>query len=78
MSTTPVPTSSAKVLPMISLAFSVLFLPRSMENSGEPPMPNRFAKAVTMEMMGKVSPSPVRALPAASGRRPMYIRSTTL
>ena len=41
-------------------------------------MPNRLAKAVTMEMMGKVSPRPVRALPAASGRRPMYMRSTTL
>ena len=78
VSATPVPTSKAKVLPKITWALSRSPLPRWMENSGEPPMPNRLAKAVTMERMGKVSPRPVKALPAASGRRPMYMRSTTL
>ena len=61
VSTTPVPTSRAKVFPMIFRALSRSPRPRSMENRGEPPMPNRLAKAVTMEMMGKVSPTPVRA-----------------
>ena len=78
VSTTPVPTSREKVLPIICRALSRWPRPRSMENRGEPPMPNRLAKAVTMEMMGNVRPMPVRASAAALGRWPMYIRSTTL
>ena len=57
----------ANVFPIIFSARSSSFLPRSIEKRGAPPVPNKFAKAVTMEMMGNVSPIPVRALAAASG-----------
>ncbi len=62
---------------MVSARSSSPF-PRAMEQRGAPPIPKRLAKAVMMEMMGKVSPRPVRARVAASGMWPMYIRSTTL
>ena len=50
----------------------------SMEKSGEPPIPNKFAKAVMMVRMGKVMPTPVRASAPTPGICPRYIRSTTL
>ena len=39
-------------------------------------MPQRLAKPMRMDMMGMVSPRPVRD--RWPGRRPKYIRSTTL
>jgi len=67
-----------KELPMMSSASCSRPFPRAMEHSGAPPMPNRLAKAMTMEMMGRHSPSPVRDRVAFSGRRPIYIRSMIL
>ena len=61
---------------MIRSASSFSPLPRQMEHRGEPPMPHRLAKPIKMEMMGRHSPRPVRA--RWPGRRPRYIRSTTL
>ena len=56
---------------MISSASSLLPRPRSMEHSGAPPMPNKLANAITMEIMGRQSPRPVKASVAFSGIRPM-------
>ena len=49
-----------------------------MEQSGAPPMPKSCVNAEMMLMMGKVRPMPVSASVEASGRWPMYMRSTTL
>ena len=68
----------ANVFPMIRFAFSASPFPLSMEKSGEPPIPNKFAKAVMMVRMGKVMPTPVRASAPTPGICPRYIRSTTL
>ena len=72
----PKRSSRAKELPMMRSASSFSPLPRWMEHRGAPPMPHRLAKAMRMEMMGRHRPSPVRA--RWPGRRPRYIRSTTL
>ncbi len=67
VSSTAVTRRREKELPiMVSALFSSPF-PQEMEKSGAPPLPNRLVKAVTMQMMGKVSPTPVRALAAAPG-----------
>lgn len=39
----------------------VVARPRAMEKSGAPPVPNRLANAMTMDRMGKVTPTPVSA-----------------
>ena len=49
-----------------------------MEHSGAPPIPNRLAKADTMEITGKHNPSPVNAKVPVPGILPIYIRSTIL
>ena len=78
MSTTPLPTRSAKELFRIVSASSWSPRPRAMEQSGAPPMPKSCVNAEMMLMMGKVRPMPVSASVEASGRWPMYMRSTTL
>lgn len=60
-----------KELPMMASASSWFPLPRWMEHKGAPPMPNRLAKAMTMEIIGRQSPSPVSAMVAFSGMRPI-------
>ncbi len=76
--TAPQRTIRMKELPMIASASVSLPRPLSMEQRGAPPMPNRLAKAITMEMIGRQSPKPVRAMVASSGIRPIKIRSTIL
>ena len=71
VSTAPDPTSRAKEFPMICSARFKSPFPLAIEQSGAPPMPNKFEKAEMMVMMGKVSPSPVSANVDASGRWPM-------
>ena len=85
VSATPVMTSSRKVLFMTVAArlrcaspSSCCAAPRAIENSGMPPVPNRFANAVTISRIGKVRPTPVSALTESSGIWPMYMRSTIL
>lgn len=63
---------------MILSASSKCPRPRAIEHSGEPPMPNRLAKAIMMLMIGRHRPSPVRESVAFSGSRPMYMRSMML
>ena len=43
----------------------------AMEQRGEPPVPNRFAKAVTIVMTGKHSPSPASAVLPSPGILPI-------
>ena len=69
--TRPLKTIMTNELPMMASASWSLPRPRSMEHSGAPPMPNKLAKAMTMEMMGRQRPRPVRAMVAFSGIRPM-------
>ena len=52
--------------------------PRAIEQSGAPPVPQRFVKAVTIVMIGKHKPTPVSAMTPSSPIRPMNMRSTTL
>ena len=68
----------AKEFPMIRSASSTFPRPLSMEQRGAPPMPNKLAKAITMEMMGRQRPTPVRGRLPEPGILPIYIRSTTL
>ena len=74
----PTATIITKALPIMDSASDVLPRPRSMEHNGAPPMPNRFANAMTMDMMGRHNPRPVSDKVACSGIMPMYIRSTIL
>ncbi len=71
VSTRPVPSSMVKVLPIISAAWASSPRPRAMEKSGAPPVPNRLANAMTMDRMGKVTPTPVSAAEDAPGMWPM-------
>ena len=41
-------------------------LPRAMEKMGTPPMPNSAVKAMMRVTAGKVTPTPVRAMPLPS------------
>ena len=41
---------------MTKLAFVLFFSPRLMENSGAPPLPNRFANAFIITIKGKHKP----------------------
>ena len=63
MSTTPKISSSAKELPRMASASSCSPFPRWMEHRGAPPMPQRFAKPIRIEMMGRHRPRPVREKP---------------
>lgn len=58
----PERTSMEKEFPIIAPALSGSSAPRAIENNGAPPMPNRFANAVMMVMMGSVSPDPSQRL----------------
>ena len=78
VSISPVIINKVKELPMISSAFLVFPFPRSMEQSGAPPIPYKLAKAIIMVIMGKVTPTPVRAKLDAFGILPIYILSTIL
>ena len=60
------------------VSYTHLDVYKRQEKSGEPPIPNKFAKAVMMVRMGKVMPTPVRASAPTPGICPRYIRSTTL
>ena len=71
VSTAPTISIRRKELPMIFSASSLRPAPRSMEHRGAPPMPNRLANAITTEITGRHSPSPVRDRVAWSGIRPM-------
>ena len=55
---------------MFSARFRSPF-PREMAASGAPPAPIKELKADTRVMMGKVTPTPVRAVAPISGIRPM-------
>ena len=57
---------------MISPARLLSFLPLAMEQRGAPPMPNKFANALNIVMIGNVSPSPVSAS-VPFDRNPAYI-----
>lgn len=41
-------------------ASSLLPLPLSIEHKGAPPIPNKLANAMTMDMIGRQSPSPIK------------------
>ena len=60
-----------KELPIISSASSISPRPRAIEQSGAPPIPNRLAKAIIIEISGKHSPSPPIANVATSGILPI-------
>ncbi len=60
-----------KEFPMIASASWSFPFPRWMEHKGAPPMPNKLAKAITMDIIGRQSPSPVRAMVAFWGMRPI-------
>ena len=45
---------------MIASASLIFPRPRSIEQSGAPPMPNRLANAMTSVMIGSESPMPVK------------------
>ena len=63
---------------MILSAFFSLPSPLEMENSGPPPVEKSMEKAMMIEVIGRVRPMPVSASVDASGKRPIYIRSTIL
>ena len=67
----PTATIITKELPMMASASFSFPLPLSMEHKGAPPMPKRLAKAITMDMMGRQRPSPVRERVAFSGIIPI-------
>ncbi len=67
-----------KEFPMIFSASSLFPLPSIIEALGAAPMLTSAAKAVIKIMMGKVTPTPVRASAPTLGIRPMNIRSTML
>ena len=69
--TTPVRTSMENAVFMTSEALLRSPLPRAIEQSGAPPSPNRFVKAVTMMMIGKQSPTPPSAEVPSPGILPM-------
>ena len=58
-------------LPMMASPSASFFLPRSMENSGPPPVPIRLANATMIVTIGKQMPTPVSAVVAWSIKRPM-------
>ena len=58
-------------LPKMRPARSSSPAPRAMEKRGTPPVPNRAAKPMISVTMGKVRPTPVRAMPLPS---PMWPR----
>ena len=62
---------SVKELPKMRLARASSPAPRAMEKRGTPPVPNRAAKPMIRVTMGKVRPTPVRAMPPPS---PMWPR----
>ena len=63
----------------IFLAFLLSPCPLAIAQRGAPPVANRFVNAATSVISGNVTPTPVRATPAASpGICPIYILSTTL
>ena len=68
---TPTTTIIAKEFPIMASASSLFPRPLSMEHNGAPPIPNRFAKAITMDMMGRHSPRPVKDMVASSFNWPI-------
>ena len=76
--TTATTTRAVVQLPRIFSASPFMPLPSMMEALGAPPMLTNAAKAEIAMMMGKVTPTPVKALAPTPGRWPMYIRSTIL
>ena len=52
--------------------------PLAIANKGAPPFPKRFWNAVITVIIGKASPTPVRAAAPAPGMCPRYILSTML
>ena len=50
-----------KVFPIITSALSISFFPLAIEQSGAPPIPNKFVNAATIVTIGKVNPNPVSA-----------------
>ena len=67
-----------KQFPSSRCASARLPAPMRMEASGAPPKPTRAANAEIIMMIGKVSPTPVKAIVPVTGMRPIYMRSTTL
>ena len=57
--------------PIISSARSLSPLPLAIEHSGDPPIPNKFAKAIIIEIKGKHNPRPLIANEATSGNLPI-------
>ena len=79
VSSTPNTRSIAAPALNTRLACSPFFSPRAMLASGAPPSPTRLAKALTMMVMGKTTPSPAMArVLSGSGNAPTYMRSTRL
>ena len=58
-------------LPRIRSASSLRPAPRRMDARGAPPCPAKAAKADTRVIMGKVTPTPVRAVLPTSGMCPI-------
>ena len=54
---------------MIVSAFCGLFFPRSIENSGAPPLPNKLLNAVMITISGKHRPTAPSAAVPTSGIR---------
>ena len=67
-----------KQLPSIFSAVFLSPLPIKMLALGAPPMPTRYAKAETIIIIGKHTPTPVRAVAPISAMCPIYILSTIL
>ena len=78
MSKNPEIIKSENELPIISSARSLLPRPLAIEQRGAPPIPKRFAKAITIVIIGKVTPTPVSAILEPSEILPIYILSITL
>ena len=71
-------TSAEKQFPRIFSAPSLSFFPIKILALGAPPIPIRAAKADTIIIIGKQTPSPVNAAAPSPGMCPIYILSTIL
>ena len=62
---------SVQAFPRMTPARALSPLPRAIENSGTPPVPNSAAKPMISVTIGNVSPTPVSAMPLPSPICPM-------
>ena len=67
VSTTEMQTNAAQQLPRISSAILLSWRPIKMAARAAPPMPIRELKAVISVIIGKVTPTPVKAVAPITG-----------